>query len=79
MKINAMESCFLLIDEEGHLWTWYNDVAKPTKATYEWNEKDPIIAIGCNMYRATLLLESNVYVTFYDKCFKGIFLTFFLF
>jgi hypothetical protein len=71
MKIAAMESCFLLIDEEGHLWIWYNDQCLPYKAEFPWNAADTIIAIGCNMYRATVLLESNQFVTFYDKCYRG--------
>ena len=77
--MSAMESCFLLIDEEGHLWIWYNDMSQPIKAPFAWNKTETIIAIGCNMFRATVLLESNQLVTFYDKSFKGLLtLNFFL-
>lgn len=72
MKMTAMESSFLLIDEEGHLWIWYNDASQPYKAQFPWNETKTIIAVGCNMFRATVLLESNEFVTFYDKSFKGL-------
>lgn len=72
VKVTAMESCFLLVDDEGHLWIWDNDSPEILKARFSWNETDNVIAIGCNMHRATLLLESNKYVTFYDKCFKDV-------
>ena len=72
MKMSAMESCFLLIDEEGHLWIWYNDSSQPYKAKFPWNDTETIKAVGCNMFRATVLLETNKFVTFYDKSFKGL-------
>ena len=74
MKMSAMESCFLLIDEEGHLWIWYNDASQPYKARFPWNDTETIKAVGCNMFRATVLLETNKFVTFYDKSFKGMIL-----
>lgn len=67
--IYAMESSFLLLDAAGVLWFWFNDESTPKKSTFTWNEKEKITFIGCNMFRATVVLESKGCVTFYDRAF----------
>ena len=72
-SIHAMESKFLLVDTDGILWFWSNDSAKPAKADFSWNngEQQKVISVGCNLLRASVLLQSTHYVTFYDQVFSG--------
>lgn len=73
-----MESSFLLLDAAGVLWFWFNDESTPKKSTFTWNEKEKITFIGCNMFRATVVLESKGCVTFYDRAFCSKFLLYLL-
>ena len=66
-----MESAFILVDSDGLLWLWRNVDEKPTKADFAWNDgRHKITTVGCNLLRATILLNSMHAVTFYDKAFS---------
>lgn len=69
-----MESCFVLVDQEGILWQWSNDVPAPQRFEFSWNngKEQRVVSVGCNLLRITVLLESQHYVTFYDPVFAGV-------
>lgn len=77
ISIHEMKSAILLVDESKILWVWYNNESNPVKYSASWVENEKVVQIGHSMYRATVYLESKRFVTFYDKCFAGIYSIYF--